>query len=498
MADTSTHFDLIVIGGGPGGYVGAIRASQLGMKTACIERDRLGGVCLNWGCIPTKALLRNAELYAEMTRHGSEWGIEADNLRCNWEQVIGRSRGVADTLNKGIGFLFKKNAITHIEGHARITRGAQGAEHPCEVVVLDQPNGTIRQTLTASKVLVATGAHPRELPNVPFDGQVVIAAKEAMTMSARPERLLIVGGGAIGVEFAYFYNAFGTQVTIVEMLDHLLPIEDAEIARVLEREFKKSRITVKTGYTVNAVDVKKAPGKSHRPGSATVTISRATDGSKLETLEADVVLVAIGVRGRYDGLFADSLGIETFKDHLKVDYRNVENPTYATSVPGVYAIGDVIGPPWLAHVASEEAVACVERMAGHACLGIDYDLIPGCTYCHPQVASIGRNEEALRAAGMEVGRDYAVGSYQLKAHGKAIAAGANVGMVKVLTAVPNGEILGAHIIGDQATELIAEFGLAMHLEATIDDVINTLHAHPTMYEANHEAALAARGRLIHG
>ncbi|MBL1216879.1 MAG: dihydrolipoyl dehydrogenase [Planctomycetes bacterium] len=496
MADT--HFDLIVIGGGPGGYVGAIRAAQLGMKTACIERDRLGGVCLNWGCIPTKALLRNAELYTEVAKHGADWGIEADGLSFKWDQVIGRSRGVADTLNKGIGFLFKKNGITHLDGHARITKGAGGPNQPCEVVVMDKPGGTIRQSLTADRILIATGAEPRELPSAPFDGQVVIAAKEAMTLPTRPERLVIVGGGAIGVEFAYFYNAFGTQVTIVEMLDHLLPIEDADIAKVLEREFKKSKISVKTGYTVNAVDVKKGSGKSKKPASASVAISKASDGSKSETIEADAVLVAIGVRGRFDGLFADSLNVETVKDHIKVNYIDVDNPTYATSVPGVYAIGDVIGPPWLAHVASEEAVACVERMAGHECLGIDYTLIPGCTYCHPQVASIGRNEQKLKDAGLSKGTDYEVGSYQLKAHGKAIAAGANVGMVKVLTAIPNGEILGAHIIGDQATELISEFGLAMHLEATIDDVINTLHAHPTMYEANHEAALAARGRLIHG
>jgi dihydrolipoamide dehydrogenase len=450
----------------------------------------LGGVCLNWGCIPTKALLRTAELYSEVRDHGAEWGFEAENLKVNWDQVIQRSRNVTGTLNNGVQFLFKKNKITHIQGHARIVRGSTPTL-PAEVEVSDAPGGTKQQSLTATRILIATGASPREMPFAPFDGETVIAAKDAMIMKERPDSMVIVGAGAIGCEFAYFYNAFGTKVTIVEMLDQLLPIEDVDVAKVLNREFKKSGIDVKVKHTVKAIDKKSG-------GGATVTIAKVDDDSKTETIDADTVLVAVGVRGRYDGLFDDSLRLETFKDHLKVDYMNVENPTYQTSVPGVYAIGDVIGPPWLAHVASEEGIACVERMAGEDVLGVDYDLIPGCTYCNPQVASVGKTEKALIEAGMKKGEDYKVGQFQFKGHGKAIAAGHNVGLVKVLSSIPHGEILGAHIIGAEATEMIGEFALAMSVEATTEDLIATIHAHPTMYEAIHESVLAAEGRLIHG
>jgi len=484
-----SHFDLIVIGGGPGGYVGAIRAAQLGMKVACVERDRLGGVCLNWGCIPTKALLKNAYLYNEVSRHGAEWGFEFERLTHNWSKVIGRSRGVADTLNKGIAYLFKKNKIEHFAGHAKITRAAK-ATLPCEVQVFDAPGGTRQHTLTAHKVLIATGSVPRELPFAPFDAATIIAAKEAMTLPVQPKRLLIVGAGAIGIEFAYFYNAFGTEVTVVEMLDRVLPIEDDDISKILEREFKKSGINIHTGHLTKKIE--------KTTGGLAVTIAATNDESKTKTIEADAVLVAIGVRGRYDGLFDSSLNIETFKDHIKVAYRDVEDPTYQTSAPGIYAVGDVIGPPWLAHVASEEAVACIERMNGHDCVGVDYDSIPGCTYCHPQVASIGKTERALKEDGLVAGQDYNIGAYPLKAHGKAIAEGENVGLIKLLTSIPHGEILGAHLIGAEATELIAEFALARSLEATAEDIINTVHAHPTMNEAVHEAALASVGRMIHG
>ncbi|MFG0330676.1 MAG: dihydrolipoyl dehydrogenase [Phycisphaerales bacterium] len=483
------HFDLIVIGGGPAGYVGAIRAAQLGMSVACVERDRLGGVCLNWGCIPTKALLKNAELYAEITRHGADWGLEFENLTVKWDKVIGRSRNAADTLNNGIGYLFKKNKITHVEGHAKITRGAKGGK-PCEVEVSKEAGGKATDTLTADRILVATGAAPRELPFAPFDGETIITSKEAMVLKERPERLVVVGAGAIGVEFAYFYNAFGTDVTIVEMLPRLLPIEDEDISKALEREFKKSKMNLRLGHITKAIEKKKG-------GGATVTIAKVDDDSKTETIDCDKVLVAIGVRGRYDGLFDDLLGLETHKDHIKVDYVDVDRPTYETSVPGVYAVGDVIGPPWLAHVASEEAVACVERMAGHDTPGVHYDSIPGCTYCHPEVASIGATEQGLKEQGLKLGEDYRVGKYQFKAHGKAIAAGETAGLIKIITSEPYGEILGAHIIGANATELIAEFALARGVEATIDDIIHTVHAHPTMHEASHEAALATQDRMIH-
>ena len=492
MTDNSTtNFDLIIVGSGPGGYVAAIRAAQLGMSVACIERDRLGGVCLNWGCIPTKALLKSAEIYSEIKNHGPEWGFTAPEITVDWKQVIARSRGVTQTLNKGIAFLFKKNKITSIQGHAKITRGST-ANQQAQIEVYDQPGGSLQQTLTAGKILIATGAHPRELPFAPFNGKTIIAAKDAMTLEKQPERLLIIGAGAIGCEFAYFYHAFGTEVTIVEMLDQVLPIEDADSAKIVQREFKKSGIKIHVKHTVKAIE--QSPENKN---AVLVTINAVDDESKTQTIEADTVLVAVGVAGRYDGLFDDSLNIETFKNHIKVNYHK-ETPTYQTSVPGIYAVGDVIGPPWLAHVASAEAIACIERMAGVETLGVDYNLIPGCTYCHPQVASIGKTEKALISEGMKKGEDYSVGSIQFKGHGKAIATGQNIGMIKLLASIPNGELLGAHIVGDQATELIGEFALAMSVGATTEDIINTMHAHPTMYEAAHEAALATEGKIIHG
>ncbi len=489
-SSSQTHFDLIVIGGGPGGYVGAIRAAQLGMSVACIERDKLGGVCLNYGCIPTKALLKAAELFSDTKNHSHDWGFDVGEMTVNWEQVIGRSRGVTDQLNKGVAFLFKKNKITHFDGHAKITRGAMPTM-PAEVQVFDQPGGTVQHSLTANKVMIATGATARELPFAPFDGEVVWSARDAMMAKTQPKRLVIIGAGAIGCEFAYFYNAFGTEVTLVEMLDQILPVEDADSAKAVQREFKKSGIKIKTSHTVKAID-------KQGNGSATVTIAKATDETKTEQIEADAVLVAVGVRGRFDGLFDDSLNLQTDRNHIKVEYMEVDQPTYQTSVPGVFAIGDVIGPPWLAHVASEEAVACVERMNGHETVGVEYDLIPGCTYCNPQVASIGKTERALIEDGLKKGEDYNVGMVQFKGHGKAIASGHTAGMVKILAALPHGELLGAHIVGAEATEMISEFTLAMNVEATIEDIINTVHAHPTMHEAIHEAALAAQGKMIHG
>jgi dihydrolipoamide dehydrogenase len=488
----STHYDLIVIGSGPGGYVGAIRAGQLGLKTACIERDKLGGVCLNWGCIPTKALLHNAEIYHEAITNGKEWGIEAENVTVNWEQVIGRSRGITGTLNNGVGFLLKKNKVDHIEGHAKIVAGKTAAG-PCKIEVRKAKGdyyhgdgeGIPTQTLTADRVLIATGAAPRELPFAPFDGKTVISSTHAMTLPKRPESMVVVGSGAIGMEFAYFYNAFGTKVTVVEMIDRILPIEDDDISKLATRIFKQQGMTFHVGSTVNAIEKTKKGAK--------VTIVDVKDESKKQTVEAEVVLVAVGVKGRYDGLFDESLGVKIVKDHIWTDYRDSKEPTYQTSVAGVYAIGDVIGPPWLAHVASEEAVTAVERMAGHETLGVHYDCIPGCTYCNPQIASVGMTERDAKAQGI----DYTVGTYQLKAHGKAIAVGATHGIVKLITSKPYGEILGAHIIGEDASELIGEICVAKSLEATAEDLIATMHAHPTMHEAIHEAALATEGRVIH-
>ena len=487
------HYDLIVIGGGPGGYIGAIRAAQLGLTTACVERDKLGGVCLNWGCIPTKALLHQAEVYREAVTHGDQWVLEFERVKLNWSKVIGRSRDLTSTLNAGVAYLFKKNKIDHHQGHAVILSG-KTAHSPCQVAV-HEPTGDYysgagagepKMTLTADRVLLATGAAPKQLPFAPCNGTSIISSYEAMNLSKQPKSMLIVGSGAIGMEFAYFYNAFGTDVTVVEMLDRILPIEDDDVCKLAQRVFAKQGMTIHTSHTVKAIDA--GPDGGH-----TVTIVDVNDESKTQTIDCEVVLVAVGVQGRFDGLFDDSLGVAVEKDHIKVDYQGVAEPTYLTTVPGIYAIGDVIGPPWLAHLASEEAITCVERIAGHQTLGVDYDSIPGCTYCNPQIASIGLTERAVK----EQGIDYKVGKYQLKSHGKAIAVGATDGFVKMIISKPYGEILGAHIIGEDASELIAELGLAKRLEATAEDIISTIHAHPTMAEGIHEAALATEGRMIH-
>jgi dihydrolipoamide dehydrogenase len=502
------HYDLIVIGGGPAGYVGAIRAAQLGMKVACVERNKLGGVCLNWGCIPSKSLLANAELFEKVAHETDTWGLEFDNLRVNWEKVISRSRGVADKLNKGVGFLLKKNKVDHIEGHAKIVSGRKGNK-PCTVEIHDcdvretltsapaDIKKQVRETITADNILIATGSVARELPFAQFDGDKIIGAREAMTLPSKPESMVVIGAGAIGMEFAYFYNTFGTKITVVEMMPRILPVEDEEISKELTKIYKKAGMDLRTSFTTTNIEKTKKGVK--------VSIAPFKDGkadeSKTETIEADKVLLAIGVKGRYDGLFDDSLGVETFKDHIKTDYdptkKQNEPLTYKTSVEGLYAVGDVIGAPWLAHVAMEEAVVCVERLAGHDPIPIDYSVVPGCTYCHPQVASVGYTEQDLQAQGMEKGKDYEVGSFGLTAHGKAIAANANKGVIKILRGVPRGEILGAHMCCDQATELIAEMGLARRLEATTEELIVTIHAHPTMHEALHEAALASENRTLH-
>ncbi|MDP7008210.1 MAG: dihydrolipoyl dehydrogenase [Phycisphaerales bacterium] len=482
------HFDLIVIGAGPGGYVGAIRGAQLGMKVACIDRDKLGGVCLNWGCIPSKALLHGAELYAELVNHGASWGISAKEVTVDWDTYIGRSRKITEQLNGGVGYLFKKNGIEHIQGHAHILSGAADTA-PCKIEVLasngDYYNGSggeVLETITANKILVATGAKPRELPFAPCDNEVIINASKAMTLGEKPTSVVIIGSGAIGMEFAYVFNAFGAEVTIVEMLDRILPLEDEEVSKLAQRAFKKQGMTIHTSSAVQSVE--------RTSDGAEVTF---TKGEDQHTVQAEKVLVAIGVGPRADGLFDESLGLALHRGYIKTDAKEVSEPTYQTSVQGIYAIGDIIGPPLLAHVASEEAVTCVERMSGHQTLGVDYNSIPGCTYTNPQIASIGMTEKELQDAGIE----YTKGVYSLKAHGKAIAVDAAEGFVKLLASKKYGEILGAHIIGKDASELIAEVGLAIRLEATIEDIISTMHAHPTMAESIHEAALGTEGRMIH-
>ncbi len=508
------HFDLIVIGGGPAGYVGAIRAAQLGMNVACVERAKLGGVCLNWGCIPSKALLSNAEL-AEKLKKAEVWGLKlAGPITHDWDKVIGRSRDVAGKLNKGIEFLFKKNKITHIVGNAKVTSGRK-AGGKCTVEVQEcavkeeltsapaTPGKTI-ETITADNVLIATGSVARDLPFAKFDGDRIWGAREAMFNKEMPKKLIVVGAGAIGMEFAYFYHSMGSQVTVIEMMDRILPVEDKEVSEAMLRHYKKAGMDIRVSTTTTAVE------KSSSGVRVTIApfANGKADDSKKEVLEGDRVLLAIGVKGRTDGLCDAALGLKIEKDHIVTDFKpgvtRNEAIDYKTNIDGLYAVGDVIGPPWLAHVASEEAILCVERIAwrkdpkkNHEPYPMDYSIIPGCTYCQPQVASVGFTEQQLIAQGKTKGKDYEVGKYAFQAHGKAIAAVHTEGFVKILRSLPRGEILGAHIMGDQATELIAELTLARRLEATTEELIATVHAHPTMHEAVHEAALAAEGRVIH-
>ncbi len=480
--EDAQSFDLVVIGGGPAGYVGAIRAAQLGMKVVCVERDKLGGVCLNWGYIPTKTLLAGAEFYWKLKHEASQFGVEADNVRHDWSKVIGRSRGVAGNLNKGIHGLLRKNKIEHIDGSGRIVSGGPA----CRTEVVDASGSTTR-TLESKHILICTGAAPRALKGAAFDGQTIISYKEAMTLEQQPESLLIVGAGAIGMEFAYFYNAFGTKVQVVEMLPRVLPNEDADVSAAVFRAFRKQGIECLPGMMTTGV--------KKNDNGVEVSIAPAEGDGESQTLRADKLLVAIGVAGNVDDLFhpdAKTLGVELDGRHIKVQCTN-----YQTALANVYAVGDVIGPPWLAHVASEEAVVCVEQLAGHQPAPIDYDSIPGCTYCLPQVASLGRTEQALKEQGLKLGTDYTVGKFPFQASGKAQALGATDGFIKILADAHSGEILGVHMVGESVTELLAEMGLAKRLEASTDELIATMHAHPTLSEAVHEAALGAQGRMIH-
>lgn len=459
------RFDVAVIGGGPGGYVAAIRASQLGMKAAIIERDKLGGVCLNWGCIPTKALLKNAELYRAF-QHADRWGISVKGLSFDFTKIIRRSRDVATLNSKGVEYLCKKNKIEQIAGSGRLAgRGRVEVSR----------GGKAVETVAADHVILATGARARSIPGVEIDGKKVIDAAAAMSLPKLPASMVIVGAGAIGVEFAYFYNAFGTKVTLVEMLPAILPVEDAEISKLLASSFKKSGIEIITGAKVESV----TPGKEVQVQVA------APDGKK--KLSAEVVLMAVGVQGNIEGLGLEEAGVRTEKGWIAADEYS------RTSVPGVYAIGDVAGPPWLAHVASREGVVCVEAIAGKNPRPIDYDAIPGCTYCQPQVASIGMTEERARAEGYEL----KIGRFPFTASGKARAIGETDGLVKLIFDAKYGELLGAHILGSEATEMIAELGLAKTLEATAASIVSAVHAHPTLSEAVMEAAENAEGHSIH-
>jgi dihydrolipoamide dehydrogenase len=460
-------YDLIVIGGGPGGYVGAIRAAQLGKKVACVENDRAGGTCLNWGCIPTKALLKNAELYHTLTHQAEEFGLSIEGLSYDWEKVIGRSRQVSDKLAGGIEFLFKKNKIDYI-------RGTGGLAANGKVEVIDAEGKS--EIHTAANVLIATGCVSRGLPFLPFDGEKVIGSKDAMTLKKQPKSMVIIGAGAIGIEFAYFYSSFGTEVTVIEMLDRILPVEDSEVSAALKKSLTKHGIKFYTSTKTAAAETTDSGVK--------LTLEPAAGGDQ-ETIEAEVCLVAIGVAPVLPKN-AEQLKL-TDRGYIETDAR------YQTNLPNVFAAGDIIGPPWLAHVASYEATQAVEGMFNPSFKPKKVTLFPGCTYCHPEVASVGLTEDACK----EKGLDYRVGKFPFAASGRALAVADSEGFVKIIFDKKHGEILGAHIIGSGATELIAEMCLAMNLEATNEEIEATIHAHPTLAEAIHEAAGDAYGHAVH-
>jgi dihydrolipoamide dehydrogenase len=464
MSDSSVY-DLVIIGGGPAGYAAAIRAGQLGRKVICIEQERAGGTCLNWGCIPTKALLKSAELYQKFKK-AEEFGLSFDNLRFDFDKVMRRSRGVSDTMAKGIEFLFKKHKVEYAVGKGQVSA-------PGMVEVVEGP--AKGKFFAAKHILIATGCTPRKLPNLPIDGVRVKTSREALVPHAQPKSILIVGAGAIGVEFAYFYNSFGTQVTLVEMLPQVLPVEDEEISKFLMRAFDKQGIRQLVSTKVENIRV----GEN----SVKATLVKP-DGS--EEIEVETLLLAVGVTGNLDGVLSPRVKLELDRGYISVNDR------YESSVPGIYAAGDVIGPPWLAHVATYRAVQAVNGMFTDQKPRMVRNF-PGCTYCYPQVASTGLTEKACR----EKGIPYKVGKFPFTASGKAVASIQAEGFVKVITHESTGEILGAHIVGPDATELIAEYGVAINVEATIDDVHGTIHAHPTLSEALAEAAADVHKEAIH-
>ncbi|HVW20159.1 MAG TPA: dihydrolipoyl dehydrogenase [Opitutaceae bacterium] len=464
MAET-TAYDLVVIGGGPAGYAGAIRAGQLGKKVVCIELERAGGTCLNWGCIPTKALLKSAELYQKFKK-AEVFGLAAKDVSFDFAKVMERSRGVSDQMAKGIEFLFKKNKVDYAVGTAQIS--AAGMVE----VVAGPAKGKF---FGAKNILLATGCKMRRLPGLEVDGARVMTSREALASKILPKSVVIVGAGAIGVEFAYFYNAFGSKVTLVEMLPQILPVEDEEVSKLLQRSFEKQGIAVHVGTKC----------ENFQLGPKSVKLSLVKDG-KSEEVEAETVLSAIGVVPNLEGVLGPKVKLDLDRGYVKV------GDDYQTSLKGVYAAGDIIGPPWLAHVATWEAVTAVNGMFGH---GHPHRvrIFPGGTYCQPQVASTGLTEKACKEKGLA----YKIGKFPFVASGKAVASAEAEGFVKVISEAATGEILGVHIIGSEATELIAEYGLAMNLEATIEDVHQSIHAHPTLSEALMEAAAATTGEAIH-
>lgn len=458
--------DLIVIGSGPGGYVAAIRASQLGMKVAVIERESIGGICLNWGCIPTKALLKSAQVF-EYVSHAADYGIDVGPSSPNFPGIVKRSRDVANGMSNGVNFLFKKNKIELIQGSAKLTKDKK-------IEVTDAKGG--KSVHEAQHIIIATGARSRDLPNLPIDGKKIIGYREAMVLPQQPKSMVVVGSGAIGSEFAYFYNAIGTKVTLVEFLPAILPREDDEVSKQVERSFKKQGITVMTDSSVESVDTK---------GNGCKVSIKTKKG--METIECDIVLSAVGITPNTEGLGLEELGIKVDKGIIQVD------DFYATHVKGIYAIGDIVKGPALAHVASAEGIICVEKIAGQDPEPLDYGNIPSCTYCSPEVASVGMTEKQAKEAGFEI----KVGKFPFSASGKASAAGNKEGFIKLIFDAKYGEWLGAHMVGAGVTEMIAEAVAARKLETTGHEIIKTVHPHPTMSEAIMEAAAAAYGEVIH-
>ncbi len=463
---SSTKFDLIVVGSGPGGYVAAIRASQLGLKTAIVEAEELGGICLNWGCIPTKALLKSAQVF-EYISHAADYGITVKGAEADFTGMVKRSRGVADGMSKGVSFLMKKNKIEILVGWGKIQPGKK--------VEISDKEGK-KTVYSADSIIIATGARARELPAVKIDDKKIIGYRKAMTLEKQPKKLVVVGSGAIGVEFAYFYSSIGTEVTIVEFLPRIVPVEDEEVSKALEKIYKKAGMKIMTSAEVTSVDTS---------GKGCKVFVKSAKGE--EVIECDIVLSAVGVVSNLENIGLEDVGILVEKGKIKVDEY------YKTNMPGYYAIGDVVPGPALAHVASAEGIICVEKIAGHHPDALDYGNIPGCTYCSPEIASVGYTE----AKAIEAGYEVRIGKFPFSASGKASAAGAKDGFVKLVFDKKYGEILGAHLIGANVTEMVAEIVAIRKLETTGHELIKTVHPHPTMSEAIMEAAAAAYGEVIH-
>ncbi|OUS15603.1 dihydrolipoyl dehydrogenase [Rhodospirillales bacterium 47_12_T64] len=463
---SDTNFDVIILGGGPGGYVTAIRSAQLGLKTAVVERDHLGGICLNWGCIPTKALLRSAEIYRNM-KHAEDYGLSAKDVDFDLQKIVERSKGVSKQLNGGVGHLLKKNKVTVFDGAGTLT-----APGKLSVEGKDKK----KTALTAKNIIVATGARARTLPGLEPDGKLVWTYREALRPDIMPKSILVVGSGAIGIEFADFYNTFGAEVTVVEVFDKILPVEDDEISKLAQKQLGKHGMKFRTGTMVTKLDKK--------GDHVTATLEK---NGKSEQITVDRVISAVGVVGNIENIGLENLGIKTDRGCIVADEFS------RTNVPGIFAIGDVAGPPMLAHKAEHEGVVCIEKIAGLSPHPIDKSKIPGCTYCHPQIASVGMNEQTAK----KEGRSVKIGRFPFAGNGKAIALGEAEGLVKTIFDAKTGELLGAHMVGAEVTELIQGFVVAMGLETTEEDLMHTVFPHPTLSEMMHESVLDAYDRVIH-